>query len=425
MIYNSSVTRPVEKQLPKSPASIAPPPVPILDMAHPQLGRKPRWGAFKWVLFSIALALVLALILAVFAGHLIVNPFQRAIAQLDAVVLSPANYQPVEMDLVRLCQSDPSLVQNESQADPFDPAWAPPSLSKLHPEDIQIDSGHATVTFGGGFYHDGWDLVRQSGDDNATTRTWTLSFYSEDNPSKVLATFTAPTNLRYSEAQFAIQTNNEYDRRLATRWDDGISTDAAWYTATARCIFLAKHHQIDLLRKSILKAGANYPHDWRDVLLAYLINQHAADPNAASQLRSWARQTRGQTAGVYAAYAFYQSGDASAGDDALNKASAMTTSDPDWIDKDVPECEMGMAVRLYSTGEFASCGKLCNAILTLPHRYFQTRPAVTRLRGWASSTATSRPAELPQYDKYTVMDPFGGFDLSSLLQSAAATSSAP
>jgi len=42
----------------------------------------------------------------------------------------------------------------------------------------------------------------------------------------------------------------------------------------------------------------------------------------------------------------------------------------------------------------------------------------------ATTPAASRPDRAPQFDKYTAIDPFGGFDLN-LLYAAATTAPAP
>jgi hypothetical protein len=136
----------------------------------------------------------------------------RSISQLDAVPSSPTNYQPAAMELVKLCQSDPSLFSEDavSYLGSFDPAWAPPSVAKLHPEMIDISADHATVTWGGGFYHCGWQLVRGSATADGSGFFWTLSFFSENRPNnQVLQTITVATNQRLTKDQFVDQVLSE------------------------------------------------------------------------------------------------------------------------------------------------------------------------------------------------------------------------
>ncbi len=109
-------------------------------------------------------------LLVVGAGAFLFYGIYRSTSKLDDVALSPANYEPAAMELARLCQSDPKLFNTDSIGflDQFDPVWAPPAIAKLHPEDIDVTPDRATVTWGGGFYHCGWQLTRDK------TSNWTL-----------------------------------------------------------------------------------------------------------------------------------------------------------------------------------------------------------------------------------------------------------
>jgi hypothetical protein len=153
--------------------------------------------------------------------------------------------------------------------------------------------------------------------------------------------------------------------------------------------------------------------------MAYLLDRPANAATATQQLRAWASQTGGSIAWMYAAYAFYTGGDSVAGDDALHRAQTAKGPNPDWLDKDENEFELGMGVRLYGDGRFRDCATFCNAVLAAPHRIFTNRNAVAAVAAMAGSPAASRPAAPPPYDKYTAMDPFGGFDLNLLFRAAA------
>ena len=371
----------------------------------------------------LSVVLIVVLVLAGAVAHIFFG-IHRSIANLDAIPLSPANYEPAALELVKLCQSDPTFFneQSVSYLDPFDPVWAPPSVAKLHPEGIDVSADHATVTWGGGFYHCGWDLVRGPATADGSGYSWTLSFSSEGNPNKALETIKVGGDDRFTEDEFVSLVLAEFDRRLASQADDGMFTsESGWYLAAARCLFLTKHHRADLLPAQVRKAATNYPHDWRDMLLGYLLDHAAGDPSAGEKLRQWADRTSGPAAWMYVAYAFHQAGDITAGDTAIKKAVAATSPDPDWIDKDVPLYELGMAARLYDSGDFSACVSLCDGILSSHHRYFTTMASVQSVRNWAATTAASRPVQLPAFDKYTSLDPFAGFDLN--LMHAAATSS--
>ncbi len=340
-------------------------------------------------------------------------------AWLNAVPLSPENYKPATVELVTLCQSDPTLY-NRLATDflcPFDPLWLPPSVTRLNPEGVDINPDRAAVTWGGGFYHCGWKLVR--GAATANGYTWTLWFYGEGSPDRVLENIQVPASLRLTKEQFVAGVLAEINRRLAVGYDDHKYQPAKWYLPIQRCHFLEYHHRLLLLPAEIRASAAKYPHDWQDVLMAYLLDH--SNPSAGQKLRQWANQTGGPGAWVYAAYAFYQAGDDQSGDAAVKKAIADQSPDPEWLDKEIPLVELGMAVRLYKSHQLAACAKLCDAILSTRHRYFKTRSSVQRMRDLAASPAASRPPNAPQFGENAAIDPFGGFDLN-LLYVAATTS---
>ncbi|HEY1686719.1 MAG TPA: hypothetical protein VGG19_18305 [Tepidisphaeraceae bacterium] len=372
------------------------------------------------VITIVAIASAIILAIAGIVAYFFFG-FQYAIHKLNAVPLSSDNYRPSAVELIKICQSDPRLFSDEATKylDPFDPVWAPPSVAKLHPEVIEIAPDQASVTWGGGFYHCGWKLVRGSSTANGLSHTWTLWFYSEDHSDEFLEKIDVANDQRFSEDQFIHYVLAEVDRRLASHLDDGLSTsEADWYLAAGRCTFLEQHHRLDLLPQQVRVAATSYPHDWRDILLCYLLDHEVHNAAASDKLRQWADQTGGQAAWMYAAYAFYQSGDSVAGDNAIKKALATTSADPDWIDNDIPIYELGMAVRLYQTGYLSECGRFCDGILTSAHRYFTTKSAVQSMRNIATSSAASRPANLPTFDKYTSLDAFGDMNLQDFYAAA-------
>jgi hypothetical protein len=358
--------------------------------------------------------------------ELMKQQMRRSIAQLDAVPLSPANYKPAAVELVKLCQSDPSLFSEQAveYLTPFAPIWAPPSVAKLKPETIDIHPDHARVTWGGGFYHCGWTLVRGQAAADGSSYAWTLSFYSEDQQNnRVLQTLEVPKDQRFTKDEFIHYVLAAFDDRLTTPPDAGPFTDFNdRELATARCLFLQHHHRLDLLPAQVRKTAAGNPHDWCDALLAYMLNHAAGDRSAAARLRRWADQATGPGAWLYAAYAFYRTRDTTAGDDAVKRAIANKSPDPEWMDYEIPEIELGMAARLYRSGDFKSCVNVCDGILSSRHRLFTNKASVQRLRDAAA--APSPAAKPPAFERFASVDPFDGFDLD-LLHTAATTSAAP
>ena len=385
-----------------------------------------RARSMKKVLFILLFIVLGGVVLAVGGVGYFVYNIRQSTSQLDAIPLAPANYQPAALELVKLCQSDPTFFDRKSveYLDPFDPVWAPPMIEKLHPEVLDVSAGLASVTWGGGFYHCGWELTKGPATANNDGHSWTLSFTTEDGPDKFLETIDVRSDLRFTEDEYIDYILAELDRRLAARWDHHVYGNADSYSAVARCLLLQKRNRFDLLPAAIHKSAANYSHDWRDVLLVYLIDHQAGEATAGDRLRSCADRTTGPCAWMFAAYAFFQGGDDAAAGDAIQKAIATKTVDPEWIDKETSAYQLGMAMRLYTSGRTAECIRMCDGINDSPHRLFdiKDRIAVGRVRDCATSYATTQPMALPEFDEFTATDPFGGFDLIKFLAFARQTS---
>jgi hypothetical protein len=366
--------------------------------------------------------LPLAIIVIVVGG--IVGSFYwstyHAVAALDAVALSPANYQPAALDLIKLCQSDPSFYTPNSAAytDSNDAIWVPPSVARLH-GGVSVNADRATVAWGINIYYCGWNLTRGAPTAGGRSYSWTLSFYSEDaRKNRPLQTIIVAKDQRFTKTQYIGYVLAEFDRRLASQ------SDNRGDLATQRCLFLKDQNRLELLPAQVRKAAANYPHDWHDVLLGYLLDHAAGDKAAAGRLNRWAATATGPAAWLYAAYGFYQSGEMASGDAAVKQAIADKSSDPEWIGRDTAPIEMGMALKLYKSGNFKGCASLCDGILSSRHPNFTIRSSVQRLRGYANAVSPTHPAGTPIFGREEAVDPFRGFDLN-LLYAAATPSPLP
>src|SRR5208282_5343159 len=135
---------------------------------------------------AMCIAIILGLVAFVYFGGLR-WVLLRGIAPKQAMLQTPATYTPVGQDLAELCQTcqlHPDWFP--SDADPFAPPWSPPSLRALRPNSISIMPDGAHVEFGGGFYHYGYDLTRDSVAPPPGMCAWIFSYGDESGANRVL-----------------------------------------------------------------------------------------------------------------------------------------------------------------------------------------------------------------------------------------------
>lgn len=148
---------------------------------------------------------------------------------IDAPLLDPAAYEPAGPALARLCQSDPDFFEKH---DEYFPAWLPGGISRIGPMGPEMADLHpngGTITFGGGFYHDGYLLELDAAANDASRNHWIFSFWSEGSGCKRLSDFYLAKADRIRREQFIHDAVTEYDRRIRLRLPGGDSIDRAQF----------------------------------------------------------------------------------------------------------------------------------------------------------------------------------------------------
>ena len=201
---------------------------------------------------------------------------QAQIASAEAKVTDTTAYTPAAKPLALLCQSDRFFFLDEQ---PFTPAWTPPEVLKLHPSWVEINPDGAHVEFGGGFHHFGYDLKLDPAASTDTQNSWSLSFYSEDSPTKPLLTFLLNKTDHVERTQFISNALTEFKRRTGDpQIGDG--------SVAERLVFLLKFDATDLARASVRDCAAANPKDWMDQLLVYEMD-FKNDRAASTRLDAW------------------------------------------------------------------------------------------------------------------------------------------
>ena len=148
--------------------------------------RPPKKPKRKWWILWILLGLV---VLAV----LVFNPFslmffgifveQRQIKAVEAKLQQPDIYEPVARRLATYCQSDQNLFPKILSY-----AWLPGEIQHVEEPWCEVTTNSASVEFGGGFYHYGYNLERDQASSVPATNVWNLFLAREGQEEKLLMT---------------------------------------------------------------------------------------------------------------------------------------------------------------------------------------------------------------------------------------------
>jgi tetratricopeptide (TPR) repeat protein len=214
-------------------------------------------------------------------------------------------------------------------------------------------------------------------------------------------------------AQFVDQAMAEYRRRAADDPDDA--------ETRSRINFLLKHGQDRRAIESIHEFAAQYPHDWLDDVLAFVVDA-PADPAASQRLDAWAGLENDFTSWLYAAYAHAEIGDWDGAERCVSKALESNVEDPRWGRYNARAKGLPLCLRLCRAGRFSACEKLCKALLKYSGTGSTFGPELKYIQDLAQRRVkpSTRPSEEPP-GLLKGCDPFENLDLARL---KAASSSA-
>lgn len=171
------------------------------------------------VRFALIVVLVSLAIVVCGAGVLLF-PFWRAahnIKKLNAVLASPANYQPAAIALARLCETDPRLLAADMGQTP--PDWTPLELGRLGPLDIDVQKDAAFLSTTSGLAEfNGYRVDFDAQASDAVNDAWTLTFDGMPPMGQVPAyRFTIPKGDGFTEEELVSNAWKELNRRKAAQ----------------------------------------------------------------------------------------------------------------------------------------------------------------------------------------------------------------
>jgi tetratricopeptide (TPR) repeat protein len=341
-----------------------------------------------------------------------INQIRNQIVSAEGKVTNKPAYQPAARALALLCQSDPFFFLDEP---PLTPAWTPPEILKLGPTWVHIDKDGASVEFGGGFHHFGYQLKRKPQRDTATQNCWVLDFYSEDNPTKRLTTFSVNKTDHIERTEFINRALAEFERRAAL-------LQANSKTVPERIVFLLKFDEAQKARDSIHHCATASANDWMDQMLAYIVDHRVNPAGAAKQLDAWAAKMNDFSAWLYAAYTYGITDNAGDLDRCAQSALKFHVNDPDWCDGNARYRGVSVCIQLLRAKRYNTCAALCDTLMDYTDAGKYHLPELTKIHDLAKANKGSENP--PALENGTFFDPFHGIDLSRLTIANSTTQAA-
>lgn len=318
---------------------------------------------------------------------------ERVIDQKISDLSQPAVYEPAGKELARLCQSDPALFVD---TEVFQPAWTPAVILPHDPTWVDIQPDRASVEFGGGFHHFGYELTRSAGD-TPTTNRWTLSLDNETGGATPLYTFDLDKTEQVTKQQFIDDAMAEFDRRADAYGMHESIVD--------RVKFLLRVDLADHAREVIGASREKSDRHMIEYMLAYVIAE-PGDRDAADNLEGWAVREASYMSWLHVAYTYHATGEIDAMERSVERAlDAITTQDASEPNDGIRSyLGLPMAYHLHDAGRRDTCLRLCDAML-------QSDGEDDYLRAGVLSIRDGQPGS---FDPSRLFDPFEGIDLKKL-----------
>ena len=307
----------------------------------------------------------------------------------------PAVYQPIARDLAAYCAAADDIAYPERG---WGAPWAPASVRSLHASYFFVKRDDAMVGMGGGFHHWGYTLSRDPATSTDSEDAWVLTMDIEDQPDKVLYSFSQPVSAKISKARFLIEALAGYDEMIAA-WSGDEERIAE------KASFLLEYAAAPDAWAAVDAAFKAYPENWWLQLVHGAVLARRGDPHAADDLKRWVDGKPSFSRYLVLAQFHLFAGDPAAAGAAADKAATFRPDDPPDVAFNAAYRGYSVAYHLDSRQQYAAAIHLCDALrFYRPNPYTAEIAELARHAQAAESTPRSVPAPLavPQ----TMLDPW-------------------
>jgi len=268
----------------------------------------------------------------------------------------------------------------------------------------------AFIEFGGGFYHFGYHLERDSKESTAQTNVWRLYFRSEDTEGTLLCAKSVPKTRRLSAAELLKRVLEGYDESLAKE----PRNDA---THKEKIQLLLRFDKVREARRTCKEMLDKLPEDWwANLVCALVMASDQSEDNAEGFLAAWAKRNPSFFSCLDLAYYYQRRGLPKKAAEAMVKA-ADYPADVTWGHSGNSDFRgYNAAVYAYRTGEYQAAIKLCDKLLPVTTNGDYAKKGLRELRAAAQAMAEGKTVKWKAADEILGFDPFERVDIEKLLR---------
>jgi tetratricopeptide (TPR) repeat protein len=314
----------------------------------PKKGRKWKF----WILIGLGLVFLAVLIFNPIIGifiSVLVGSHQIKIT--EGKLQKPEVYQPVAQRLATYCQSDQSLFPKILSY-----AWLPSEASSLGKPWCEVATNYASVEYGGGFYHFGYNLQRNQAGSDSATNTWDLFLAREGSPDKIL------TSLRLATTQCF--TSGDLAKLVGASFDQSIKEGNGGYQSKVMLQF--RYGQTTQAVATCVDWIKAKPDSWRPhFTYAHVRCRMGETEPAAAQFSEWVEANKNFGNYIYLALFNYREGRTNQAIEAVRMALSQPLAESPDEGANIYYLAENGALIACSGGDFDLCLSICDKML--PH----------------------------------------------------------
>jgi tetratricopeptide (TPR) repeat protein len=287
----------------------------------------------------------------------------RVIHQEETRMQEPAVYLPIAKELALYCQSFGQELQTSAPADTFvEQEWLPDSIQKLpRTEFCTMGSDSMAITFGGGFYHFGYSLTKDSGVTPAGETVWHLFLSREEQPDLELTTVHLPESARLAFDDFVRTALRHYAEEIALKPQElRLDQEQLFFSLK----FTTRQEAV----KNLQVAIQNLPKHWWPRFALDLVLSRTAAPEPQDRFETWVAAHPGFSHYTYLVW-LYRLQDKP--DEAARAAETMLQFSPSDEDDDIENFyarAWDIATYFYQLGRYDTALHICEKMNQLPQQ---------------------------------------------------------
>jgi hypothetical protein len=330
--------------------------------------------------------------------------YMSKVRKAESRLQDPKVFLPLATNLARYAQSAEELGLLGHVGE----AKLPPGVPRIGSPSGSFEQDHASIEFGGGFYHYGYFLKLDTEATNAIRSTWELYLSREEQAPKSLHRLEISPTTKISRAEFISNTLANYNRRITEE-----PNEIRWPKDKLR--FLSQYRPGEMAG-ACSNALRTFPeHWWPRLTMSLLVHRSGNFREAERGLKSFAEAKPSYSRFGYLAYFYFITDHPHDGASAIEKAVSQPIVDLPDDDVNIECLGYTLGCLAFTNGECAATIRLCNALLPVNANGNYAKAALSALKAAAELKSSGVASEFNWNTDMGPFDPYEKFNMEALL----------